>query len=221
MCCLAHLKGKVEKKLGKQCITPVCQNSREDMIPGHDKASVYVWGGIRPSIPSHMEEISLRRLENYPDDAGLEVCFLSGEEVARVEFYRNFTTGASLLCRLHLRTPTEGTECSRLSKLRRQLSGLKEGSPTDYELQQLSKKVSNHWRTLGRRLIFQEAELQEYDNGNQQISEKAYAMLIAWKQREGSAATYKVLNQALCDAYVNRRDLAEEFCLLHRTELGF
>ena len=87
-----------------------------------------------------------------------------------------------------------------------------EGSPTVDVLEHLSKKVSNDWRTLGRRLTFQEAELEEFDNGYQQISEKAYAMLLAWKQRGGSTATYSILNQALCDTCVNRRDLAQEFC---------
>ena len=118
LCCPAHLKGKVEKKLRKQCITPVCQNSREDMIPGHDKASVHVWGGIRPSIPSHMEEISLRLLENYPDDAELEVCFLSREDVARVEFYSILRPRTLLLCRLHLGTPTQGSDRSNFRELR-------------------------------------------------------------------------------------------------------
>ena len=212
ICCPAHLKGKVEKKLGKQCITPVCQNSREDMIPGQDKASVYVWGGIRPCIPSHMEEISLRLLENYPDDAELEVCFLSGEDVARVEFYSILRPRAPPLCRLHLRTPTQGKDRSDSLGHSQRPNALMEGSPTEHKLELLSKKVSNDWRTLGRRLTFQEAELQEYDNGHQQISEKAYAMLLDWKKREGSAATYKVLNQALCDTCVNRRDLAQEFC---------
>ena len=212
MCCPAHLKGEVEMKLAQRCITPVCQMSKEDMTPGYDRANVNVSGGICAYKPSHMEEISLRLLENHPYEAELQVCFVSGEDVARVEFYRIFATGASLLCRLHLRTPTQGSDRSNLRELRRQPSALKEGSPTVYELQQLSKKVSNDRRTLGRRLNFHEAELQEFDNGHQQISEKAYAMLLAWKQRGGSAATYSVLNQALCDTCVNRKDLAEEFC---------
>ena len=44
------------------------------------------------------------------------------------------------------------------------------------------------------------------------ISEKAYAMLLAWKQRKGLDATYIVLNQALRNKLVNRADLAQEFC---------
>ena len=197
-------------KLAQQCITPVCQMSKEDMTPGYDKANVNVSGGIYAYKPRHMEEIYLRLLENHPDDAELQVCFVSGEEVARVEFYRIFTTGASLLCRLHLRTPTQGADRSNLRELRRQPSALIEGSPTDDVLEKLSKKVSDDWRTLGRRLSFHEAELQEFNNCRERISEKAYAMLLAWKQRSGLDATYSVLNNALCD--VRRRDLAQEFC---------
>ena len=212
ICCPAHLKAEVEMKLAQQCIKPVCQMSMEDMTPWYDKANVNVWGGIYPFETSHMKEIYLRLLENHPDEKELEVRFLSGEEVARVEFYRIFTTGASLLCRLHLRTPTQGSDLSNLRELRRQPFALIKGSPTVDVLEHLSKKVSNDWRTLGRRLNFHEAELQEFDNGHQQISEKAYAMLLAWKQKGGSAATYSILNQALCDTCVNRKDLAEEFC---------
>ena len=211
MCCPAHLKGKVVENLKEQGITPVYQNSKKDMKPGYDKASVNVWGGIEPSFESHIEDIYLRLLKNHPDDAELEVCFLSGEN-ARVEFYSMLRPTTSPLCRLHLRTPTQGSDRSNLRELRRQPSALIEGSPTDGVLERLSKKISNDWRTLGRRLNFHEAELQEFDNGHQQISEKAYAMLLAWKQRGGSAATYSVLNQALCDTCVNRKDLAEEFC---------
>ena len=210
MCCPAHLKGEVEMKLAQQCITPACQMSMEDMTPGYDKANVKVSGGICAFNPIHMEEIYLRLLENHPADAELQVCFRSGEEVARVEFYRIFATGAYLLCRLHLRTPTQGTDRSNLMELRRQPSALIEGSPTDDVLEKLSKKVSDDWRTLGRRLSFHEAELQEFDNCRERISEKAYAMLLAWKQRSGLDATYSVLNNALCD--VRRRDLAQEFC---------
>ena len=210
MCCPAHLQGKVETKLAQQCITPVCQMSKEDMTPGYDKVYVNVSGGIYAYKPRHMEEIYLRLLENHPDDAELQVCFVSGEEVARVEFYRIFTTGASLLCRLHLRTPTQGTGRSNLREPRRQPSALIEGSPTDDVLEQLSTRVSDDWRTLGRRLSFHEAELQEFNNCRERLSEKAYAMLLAWKQRSGLDATYSVLNNALCD--VRRRDLAQEFC---------
>lgn len=96
---------------------------------------------------------------------------------------------------------------------------VKEGSPTKNVLEHLSKKISVDWRTLGRRLSFDEADLQEFDRGHEEISEKAYALLLRWKQRKGSDATYRVLNNALRETLVDRTDLAQEFCCF--TEQGF
>ena len=90
---------------------------------------------------------------------------------------------------------------------------MKKGIPTDEELEDLSEKIPDHWKKLGRRLTFDKAELEAFDKDNDKIADKAYAMLMAWKEREGSAATYRVLNKALCDILVKRRDLAQQFCL--------
>ena len=212
MCCPAHLKGKVVKKLEKRGITPIYNNSKKDMRPRHDKASVLVSEGICPYKKRDMEQIYLRLLEHDSDDAELEVRFRDDRDVARVEFFSVLKAREPPLCRLHLRTPTQGTDRSDLWEPTQQPRALKEGCPTEDELEHLSKKVSNDWRTLGRRLTFHESELQEFDDGHKQISEKAYAMLLAWKRRSSSDATYSVLNKALCDTRVNRRDLAKEFC---------
>ena len=214
MCFPAHLKGKVVRKLEKRGIKPIYNNSKEDMRPRHDKASVLVSGGICPYIERHMEQICLRLLEHDPDDAELEIRFHDdrSRDVARVAFFSTLTATAPPLCRLHLKIPTQGTDRSDLRELTQQPRALMEGCPTEDELEHLSKKVSNDWRTLGRRLTFHEPELQEFDEGHKQIAEKAYAMLLAWKQRSSSDATYSVLNKALCDTRVKRRDLAKEFC---------
>lgn len=95
-----------------------------------------------------------------------------------------------------------------------------EGSPTNNVLQHLSQKISKDWKRLGRRLSFEEADLQEFDDRRHEISEKAYVMLLRWKQRKGSDATYSVLNNALRDRLVDRTDLAQELCCLTR-KLGF
>ena len=91
------------------------------------------------------------------------------------------------------------------------LFAVKQGSPSLDELEKLSTKIEA-WKPLGRRLKFGKAELTGIDKKKEEWGEKAYAMLIAWKQREGSDATYRVLYEALCHEFVNRRDLAEEFC---------
>ena len=89
---------------------------------------------------------------------------------------------------------------------------MKEGIPTEDELEDLSEKIPDHWKKLGRRLAFDKAVLEAFDKDNDKIADKAYAMLMVWKEREGSAATYRVLNKALCDIRVKRRDLAQRFC---------
>ena len=87
---------------------------------------------------------------------------------------------------------------------------IKEGSPTPDELEGLSEKISDKWKKLGRRLQFDQAKITEHDKSNDKLSEKAYNLLMAWKGRDASAATYRVLHKALSD--VERSDLAQEFC---------
>ena len=87
---------------------------------------------------------------------------------------------------------------------------IKGGSPTLKELLRLSNRISEKWKNLGRWLNFDEAQITEHDNYGDRLSEKAYQLLMAWKQRDALAATYLVLHKAL--SKVERRDLAEEFC---------
>ena len=84
-----------------------------------------------------------------------------------------------------------------------------------HELEHLSVKIGN-WKPLARRLGFPSVEIFAFDKENRHFSEKAFRMLIAWKQREGSGATYRVLYDALCHPLVQRRDLAEKFCIYER-----
>ena len=88
---------------------------------------------------------------------------------------------------------------------------VKEGSPSDDELEFLSRRIGR-WRPLGRQLKFDNEMLLGFHKDNQERCEKVFAMLIAWKKRDGSAATYQVLHQALCHEYVGRRALAEKIC---------
>ena len=87
---------------------------------------------------------------------------------------------------------------------------IKEGSPTPDELEGLSDKISDKWKKLGRRLQFDKAQITEHDKNNDKLSEKAYDLLMTWKERDASDATYRVLHKALSD--VKRKDLAQEFC---------
>ena len=70
---------------------------------------------------------------------------------------------------------------------------MKKGILTVDELEDLSEKIPDHRKKLGRRLTFDKAALEAFDKDNDKIVDKAYAMLIVWKEREGSARFVKVV----------------------------
>ena len=94
---------------------------------------------------------------------------------------------------------------------------VKDGEPSDCELEYLSKELGVKWKELGRRLKFNQATLASFDKANEELSEKSFQMLTAWKQREGCEATYKVLYNALCHELVKCKRLAEQFCCRKRS----
>ena len=85
---------------------------------------------------------------------------------------------------------------------------IKYGVASNDDLELLSIQIKN-WRPLARRL----GVLAKFDKDNENVSETVYTMLIEWKQREGSRATYRVLHDALCHPLVNREDLAYKLCI--------
>ncbi|XP_068744421.1 uncharacterized protein [Montipora capricornis] len=89
---------------------------------------------------------------------------------------------------------------------------IKEGTPSDTELEDLSLNIGDAWKHLGRRLGFTEAQLIGFHKQNEEYSEKPYQMLLHWKRKNGCDATYKILHDALCDARVDQRGLAEQLC---------
>ena len=88
---------------------------------------------------------------------------------------------------------------------------VEQGVPSDEELEWLSHQLEN-WKAVGRRLKIKKGRLTAFDNDNKDSFGKIYNMLLHWKERDGSAATYTVLHDALCHEFVNRKDLAEELC---------
>lgn len=92
----------------------------------------------------------------------------------------------------------------------------------DDVLEQLSLNLADSWEAVARRLKFENAEIQGLKYNCQTYPRIQLRMLQNWKQRLGSEATYQVLFDALCDELVNRRDLAEMFCVSnnHAAESG-
>ena len=86
---------------------------------------------------------------------------------------------------------------------------VKQGVPSDEDLEWLSQKLKK-WKTVGRRLQIDYGRLTAFDNEDRRRSEKIYKMLLHWKERNGSTATYMILHDALCHPLVNHTDLAEQ-----------
>lgn len=71
----------------------------------------------------------------------------------------------------------------------------------------MSQKLDS-WKPLGRQLGIKESKLKKFQKENDELEEQVYQMLLHWKRRDASDATYSVLYNALCN--VGRKDLAEE-----------
>ena len=87
---------------------------------------------------------------------------------------------------------------------------VKQGVPSDEDLEWLSHHVKRKWKVLGHRLRIEEGRLWATDTEHRDMVEKAYQMLRHWKIMNGSAATYRVLHDALCHPLVSQRDLAQQ-----------
>ena len=92
---------------------------------------------------------------------------------------------------------------------------VKEGSPSEGELEELGNDIHakrKSWVKLARRLGIEESKIIAIDANEEELSEKAYKMLLQWKQANGRRATYEVLFEALDHKLVDRIDLAIKYC---------
>lgn len=55
---------------------------------------------------------------------------------------------------------------------------VKNGKPSDEELETISRNISVDWKPLGRRLKFKEPELDAFDENHKEFTEKPYQMLL-------------------------------------------
>ena len=59
ICCPAHLREGIIQELDKRNVVPIEGNSRKKMIPGRDKAFVFVSGGISAVDVENMDDFHL------------------------------------------------------------------------------------------------------------------------------------------------------------------
>lgn len=90
---------------------------------------------------------------------------------------------------------------------------VKDGIPCDDTLIGLSQKIGKHWKWLARELKVDESKVDKFNTENEELEEKAYKMLLHWRQRDGANATYQTLYTALSHEHVGCKDLARTFCL--------
>jgi len=81
---------------------------------------------------------------------------------------------------------------------------VKQGKPTDEELEKLGRDIADIWVKLGRRLGVSDPKCREIERAYVLLSEKGYHMLQHWKQIKGDDATYQALCKALQHELVQR-----------------
>ena len=86
----------------------------------------------------------------------------------------------------------------------------KVGVPGDRELLDLSIAIAPKWERVGILL-----GLSDHEIGDIKINEKdkAYRMLLDWRNTTASLSHYQDLYRALCDNKVRLNSIAKTFCL--------
>ena len=88
---------------------------------------------------------------------------------------------------------------------------VKKGNPKSDELEQLANDIDpSDWKKVAKQLKIPDPKITAIHKQYEEFYEKIRQMLRKWKQANGSAATWKKLNQALIDAGL--RELAEKHC---------
>lgn len=91
---------------------------------------------------------------------------------------------------------------------------LKDGTPSEDDLEHLANNIFHCWKVLGRKLELNESVLISIDREEKRTSEKCYKMLKKWKECNGSAVDFKTLAQGLGNHLVQRKDLAYKYCYI-------
>ena len=83
-------------------------------------------------------------------------------------------------------------------------------TPTDEMLRDLSQDITSFWKTLGHKLKVPNTKIDEIQADNVQypsVREKAFQMLMAWKELRFDVATIKELSRALKALGKNRTEM--------------
>ena len=88
---------------------------------------------------------------------------------------------------------------------------VKKGNPDNDELEQLANDIDpSDWKKVAKQLKIPGPKITAIHKQYEEFYDKICQMLQKWKVTNGSAATWKKLNQALIDA--DLKELAEKHC---------
>ncbi|XP_044183523.1 uncharacterized protein LOC114977245 isoform X2 [Acropora millepora] len=120
---------------------------------------------------------------------------------------------------MHLRTGTysQGQEIHEgappANRANRSQDESNRSAPTDEVLEDLSRDITSFWKSLGHKLKVPNTKIDEIQADNVQypsVTEKAFQMLMAWKELRSDAATITELSRALKALGKNRTE--KEHC---------
>lgn len=89
-----------------------------------------------------------------------------------------------------------------------------EGCVSEGDLQNISLKVQRKRKRVGRALGLDDDNLDVIEEEHRDdISEQSYQILLKWKRKSGTEATYHALARALCDRTVMMKHVLDGYCL--------
>ena len=101
-----------------------------------------------------------------------------------------------------------------LSILTFEAKNLKQGCVSEGDLQNISFKVQRKRKRVGRALGLDDDNLDVIEEEHRDnISEQSYQILLKWKRKRGTKATYHALARALCDCTVMMKHVLDGYCL--------
>lgn len=101
-----------------------------------------------------------------------------------------------------------------LSFLIFEAKNLKQGCVSEGDLQNISLKVQRKRKRVGRALGLDDDNLDVIEEEHRDdISKQSYQILLRWKQKSGTEATYHALARALCDHTVMMKHVLDGYCL--------
>ena len=92
-------------------------------------------------------------------------------------------------------------------------SHLRTGKVSDNDIVAISNELGTKWIWVGRLLGLEDTELDDIRENNGSVYECSHTMLLSWKQRSTSQATYEWLAQALRHTAVSKDLIAQKYCI--------